>query len=121
MLDLKQTPPRFTVRVELHGVQHDGHGPRGHRGAEYSILHEEMKAKGFAREVEAEGGRRVVLPPAEYDLEGHFTVSQVHALAKAATEAAVSRINQTPPLTFSLLVTKTDVRRMWENLAPMEP
>ena len=89
---------RFTTRVELHGAQED----------HYVILHEEMENEGFRRYVIDTNSIKYALPTAEYDKEGDYKVSEVKNSAnKAAKKTGKS---------FSILVTKSDGSRDWENL-----
>ncbi len=72
--------PRYTVRVELHGVKHED--------AIYDTLHEVMESHGFERVVGAEGARRY-LPRAEYigDYDGTGKELVVEVQSWAKTEA----------------------------------
>ena len=94
--------PKFTVRVELHGVRHDSE--------EYSHLHEEMEARGFSRTIKGKNGILYHLPPAEYNRQSSLSIQKVRDSAKEAAETTGKK--------FAVLVTQG--RRSWAGLTKVE-
>jgi hypothetical protein len=91
---------KFTTRVELHAATEE----------DYENLHAAMEAAGFSRTIEASDGVSYLLPPAEYNRSGGFTVKQVLDSAETAARTTGKR--------FSILVTEGN--RQWMNLQPAD-
>ena len=92
--------PGFTIRVELHGAEHEGDA--------YEDLHEAMKKRSFARRLKIDG-ITYELPPAEYSIRANsLTGSKVLKEAIAAAEEVSDD--------FSVLVTVTEVSRLQSGL-----
>ncbi len=92
----------FTVRVELHGVDHDS--------AKYWQLHEEMKDQGFSRTISL-NSIRYRLPPAEYSRVSADTKSQILRRAKTAAKIVMGSDSN-----YSVLVTADENPRAYHNL-----
>jgi hypothetical protein len=74
--------PRFTVRVELHGAEHESET--------YDDLHKAMETRHFHRQI-TQNGTTYELPPAEYhrsgdDLTGEEVLEDAKAAAKSVWE-----------------------------------
>ncbi len=91
--------PKYTVRVELHGVPHDS--------ATYAILHRAMQRRGFSRTIETGDGRTYQLPTEEYNYEGNEDGEEVRAAAKEAARETGKA--------FAVLVTQS-LLRWWSGL-----
>lgn len=87
----------FTIRVELHDAD----------WGDYTKLHGEMTKRGFSQTVCSDGGKVYELPPAEYNLIGELTRSQVLDRAKAAASAVKQK--------FGVIVTES-AGRTWFGL-----
>lgn len=88
----------FTTRVELHDEK------------DYTTLHAEMKKEGFWQTISLQGEDTVFhLPTAEYNYSSDTETPQ--QVLKRAKDAA----NRTGKKS-SILVTKSDGRRYWDNL-----
>ncbi len=87
----------FITRVELHDAHRD----------HYVLLHAEMGKEGFRQTIKADNGVFYHLPPAEYEIDGDFTLQQVLDKAKRAA----AKTNKT----FEVLVTQS-AGSMWVGL-----
>lgn len=90
---------RFTTRVELHDAE----------WSDYTLLHAEMKKRGFSQTVTSDDGKTYDLPPAEYNFEANISRSDVLERAKAAAGTVKNR--------YGVLVTES-AGRVWHGLEP---
>lgn len=81
----------FTVRVELHNADSD----------DYDSLHEKMEAKGYSRQISA-NGTKYQLPTAEYCCTKDLSASEV----RDAVLDIAKKVKPSP----DVLVTKSDGR-----------
>lgn len=87
----------YTVRIELREAERE----------DYTVLYEELEARGFTDTITSDSGVTYQLPDAEYNYEGEATRKEVLAMAKsAAKETGVE---------YSVLVTQS-AGRTWHNL-----
>lgn len=92
---------KYTVRVELHDAER----------RDYEKLHAEMLKRDFANTIRSSDGETYELPPAEYNLEGEPTRSQVLDRAKSAAEQT--------RLKYAILVTES-AGRTWHGLKQLQ-
>jgi len=69
----------YTVRVELHDAT----------WSDYEVLHAQMAAQGFSRQIRSDEGAIYQLPPAEYVMTNSLAACAV--LERAKTAAAATR------------------------------
>lgn len=65
----------YTVRIELHHGEHD-----------FDTLHQQMKEKGFSKQIKAYDGKVYDLPRGEYSIETDKGSSFVLSAAKSAVK-----------------------------------
>jgi len=87
----------YTVRIELREAERE----------DYTVLYEEMEARGFTDTITSNDGITYQLPDAEYNYEGEATRKEVLAMAKSAAEET--------GVEYSVLVTQS-TGRTWHNL-----
>jgi hypothetical protein len=104
----------FLARVELSGVSYS-HGL-------YGALNGHMERAGFHSTVEDDAsGRRVQLPHGTFALERDGLIAaDVHALASAAVEEALSSDEDGPCVSPAVLVCEAR-RFVWTGLSPLRP
>lgn len=88
---------KYTVRIELREAERE----------DYSVLYEEMEARGFTDTITSSNGVTYQLPDAEYNYEGKATREEVLAMARSAAEET--------GVEYSVLVTES-AGRTWHNL-----